>query len=66
MVEPHATPQSLPNPASRVQAHSVGTPAPLLFEREHEQAVLESLLSAAVAGCGSVVVVEGQAGIGKS
>ena len=66
MVDPHATPQSLPNPASRVQAHSVGTPAPLLFEREHEQAVLESLLSAAVAGSGSVVVVEGQAGIGKS
>jgi DNA-binding CsgD family transcriptional regulator len=45
---------------------AVAEPKPLLLERDAEQARLSALLEKAHAGSGSVVVVSGPAGIGKT
>jgi DNA-binding CsgD family transcriptional regulator len=45
---------------------AVAEPKPLLLERDAEQARLSALLEKAYAGSGSVVVVSGPAGIGKT
>ena len=40
--------------------------APFLFEREDELSAIDAALSSAAAGAGRAVVIEGEAGIGKS
>ncbi|NUT50111.1 MAG: AAA family ATPase, partial [Saccharothrix sp.] len=47
-------------------AHPLATPPVLLLEREHELAGLAAVVREAVAGRGSVVLVSGEPGIGKS
>ena len=39
---------------------------PVILERDHELAVLAGAARAAAAGSGSVVLISGEAGIGKS
>jgi DNA-binding CsgD family transcriptional regulator len=43
-----------------------GTPGPLLVGRVHEQAMLRERLAHALAGHGSLVLISGEAGIGKT
>lgn len=45
---------------------TMGQPAPSLFGRDSEQALLSELLSRAIHGHGSLVLVSGEAGIGKT
>jgi DNA-binding CsgD family transcriptional regulator len=40
--------------------------APLLVGRERERGLLEDALAAAISGCGSLVLIGGEAGIGKT
>ena len=40
--------------------------APRILEREHELRVIAAAAASAEAGCGSVLLVSGEAGIGKS
>ena len=49
-----------PNPAAPV------TSAPTLVGREHEQAALRAALDRALAGRGSLILIGGEAGIGKT
>ena len=49
-----------PNPAAPV------TSAPTLVGREHEQAALRAALDRALAGRGSLILICGEAGIGKT